>query len=164
MEDFDYKKRVLDIKGFLDYFNYFYLGIPKDPEVLCRDISIITHRGIFRRDGVTPYIEHPKAIVQKLTDTLEKQVAWLHDVLEDTWVTVEILRELGVSEIVIEAVVAMSHQKGESYKSYLVRLSQNELAKRVKVKDILHNLSDEPTKKQIVKYAHALLFLMGEPL
>lgn len=47
------------------------------------------HTGHFREDGVTPYIEHPKAVahlVKRATggNSILVSVAWLHDVLEET--------------------------------------------------------------------------------
>lgn len=46
------------------------------------------HTGHFREDGVTPYIEHPKAVahlVKRATggNSILVSVAWLHDVLEE---------------------------------------------------------------------------------
>jgi len=40
-------------------------------------------------------------------------------------------------------------------------VKENEIARKVKVADMLHNLSDEPTKKQILKYAQGLVALLG---
>ena len=52
------------------------------------DLAVTLHTGQFRKDGTTPYIEHPKAVVQILKDCDVNDVetlsaAWLHDVLED---------------------------------------------------------------------------------
>lgn len=51
-------------------------------------IAIDLHTGHFREDGVTPYIEHPKAVahlVKRATggDSILVSVAWLHDILEE---------------------------------------------------------------------------------
>lgn len=45
------------------------------------------HEGQFRADGVTPYIEHPKAVAELVKEYggSEKSVcvAWLHDIMEE---------------------------------------------------------------------------------
>lgn len=51
-------------------------------------------------------------------------------------------------------------QSGLSYEEYLARVRANPIACRVKVADMLHNLSDSPTQKQILKYARGLLILL----
>lgn len=124
-------------------------------------IASAAHHGQFRRDGQTPYIEHPKAVVSRLTgDTTAQAVAWLHDVLEDTSETVESLREQGISEDILEAVQDLTKDKRASYEEYLNKLTRNPLAKKVKIADMLSNLADAPTERQIRKYAKALLFLL----
>ena len=48
-------------------------------------IATKAHEGQYRRDGVTPYIEHPKAVAARVRgDEKAEMVAWLHDVIEDT--------------------------------------------------------------------------------
>lgn len=49
--------------------------------------------------------------------------AWLHDTVEDTWVTYEILREMGFSERVVELVDALTFRSGEETRSaYYARI------------------------------------------
>lgn len=128
-------------------------------------IATMAHKGQYRRDGETEYIRHPCAVAEKLgdqgnaTDEL-LATALLHDVLEDTSVTVEDLLSDGIPSEVILAVVALTHVKGERYEDYIGRVKANEMARKVKVQDILHNLSDKPTRGQIVRYARSLLMLL----
>lgn len=131
------------------------------------EIAERAHKGQKRRDGVTDYIEHVLAVAQrtaKMTDWDQQavQVALLHDVLEDTQVTEFELREAGVDEEVIAAVKLLTKSVGQSYDAYVKRLveTKNRLALIVKKADILSNLADEPTDKQIKKYANALLILL----
>jgi len=127
-------------------------------------IARVAHAKQFRRDGVTPYITHPAAVVQKLAQETDevKSVAWLHDVLEDTQYTADDLRRSGVDEKVVDAVVRLTHIKDQSYWSYLKGVRENELSRKVKVADMLHNLSDSPTRNQIKKYARGLLVLLAK--
>lgn len=86
--------------------------------------------------------------------------AWLHDVVEDCGATHASLTQAGIPQRVIEAVMTLT--KGcESYPDYLEFVAANEIARKVKIADMLHNLSDRPTEKQIVKYCKGLLFLIG---
>lgn len=130
---------------------------------LAEQIARKAHEGQTRYDG-TPYIEHPKAVASMLgtnQEYYEVQAAWLHDVLEDTKVTAEDLRQNHVDHIVITAVEALTKRDGEPYENYLRRVKENPYAVRVKVADMLHNLSDTPTKNQVKRYARGLAYLLG---
>jgi len=119
------------------------------------------HSGQFRRDGTTPYILHPQAVVSRVAgDLFAEAVAWLHDVLEDTPVTVEMLRSQQIPEEVIEAVSMLTKPDGVDYEQYLQAIKSNPLAKKVKIADMLSNLSDQPSEKQMLKYARGLTILL----
>ena len=57
-----------------------------DLVVLAEKIATEAHKGQFRADGKTPFIEHPKAVAAFFSDDewQLKVIAWLHDVIEDT--------------------------------------------------------------------------------
>jgi (p)ppGpp synthase/HD superfamily hydrolase len=123
-------------------------------------IAAQAHWGQTRRDGVTPYINHPKAVAERVRGDIDAEmVAWLHDVLEDTDLTANDLLDKGVPFNVIEAVIWLTKTKGVSYETYLALIKKNPLARKVKIADMLANLSDAPSEKQIVKYAKGLLYL-----
>ena len=96
----------------------------------------------------------------------EKAVAYLHDVIEDTELTLEDLGEYGFSKEVIEAVDIITKKRGEDYQSYLNSVKKNKLARVVKLADLRHN-SDltrlaKVTEKDIKrkeKYQKAIDFL-----
>lgn len=50
------------------------------------EIAIKAHKGQRDLAGVD-YIEHPKAVANLVNSDEEKAVAYLHDVLEDTYIT-----------------------------------------------------------------------------
>ena len=54
---------------------------------LAEKIATELHNGQFRADGITPYIEHPKAVAELVKEYggSEKSVcvAWLHDIMEE---------------------------------------------------------------------------------
>lgn len=118
------------------------------------------HKGQFRRDGKTPYITHPARVVMRMESDEEKAVAWMHDVLEDTGRTKQSLWIQGVSNVVITAVMQLTRNIEESYNEYLERVKSNDLARKVKLQDMLDNLSDSPTKYQIKKYGLGLYTLV----
>lgn len=66
---------------------------------------------------------------------------YLHDIVEDTPMTLDKLRELGIPENVVEAVDALTKRKhGERYFEYLNRVKVNEIARAVKLADMLDNM------------------------
>ena len=119
------------------------------------------HEGQFRRDGVRPYILHPEAVAGRVAgDPIAEAAAWLHDVIEDTSLRAEDLRKGGIPEEVIEVVLLLTNRNDLGYERYLATIAAHPVARRVKIADMLTNLSDQPTDRQIVKYAKGLLVLM----
>ncbi len=70
----------------------------------------------------------------------EKIVGVLHDVLEDTELTIANILIEGFSEEVVEAVHTLTKLENESYDHYLKRVKRNALAKRVKLNDLIDNM------------------------
>lgn len=66
-------------------------------------------------------------------------VALLHDTVEDSDYTVEDLSREGFPNHVVEAVQLLTHDKVEPYMDYVHRLSDNSLARRVKLADLKDN-------------------------
>ena len=130
-------------------------------------IAAAAHNGQFRRDGKTPYIKHPMAVADRVSKYGHEYVcvAYLHDVLEDTDVTAQDLLNQGIPSNIVEAVKDLTKEKGMHYSGYyfdeyLFTIKRNELARRVKIADMLANLADDPTDKQIVKYSKGLQYLL----
>jgi (p)ppGpp synthase/HD superfamily hydrolase len=136
---------------------------PIDIVLLAASIARKAHNGQLRHDGVTPYITHPEAVAKSLEGEHSDVIAtaWLHDVLEDSQTSVVHLKNAGIPWTVIDAVELLTRDNGQSYKVYLHWIVQNEIARKVKIADIRHNLSDAPTSKQIKKYEKALQFLQN---
>lgn len=65
----------------------------------------------------------------------------------------------GIPECVVTAVEILTKRKGLPYLEYLYGVRANPIARKVKIADMLSNLADNPTPKQIRKYAEGLLFL-----
>ena len=88
-----------------------------------------------------PYILHPIRVMQRVAEHgLPVQiVAVLHDVVEDTWITLDLLPRMGFNEEVIAGVDAISRREGEEYFEYIHRCSTNRLASLVKLADLEDN-------------------------
>ena len=87
--------------------------------------------------------------------------AWLHDVVEDTDVSLETIRTL-FGEQVAEVVDLLTKKKGLSYKKYIDNIKQNEYALLVKIADTRANLAQsyyDNNEKRIAKYAKQLALL-----
>ena len=123
-------------------------------------VCIMAHAGQFRHDGITPYHSHPIAVASLLPNYDEKIVALLHDVVEDTNWTIEDIEDMGFNDDIVVAVELLTHIKGESYQGYIECIMTSKLATRVKLADIMHNISDCPTDRQKVKYVKSFKMLM----
>lgn len=132
----------------------------------CREIAAHAHRDHFRRDGQTPYFAGHLAPVAepfvRRSEYLHACIAILHDSIEDKKITEQELRDRGLPCEVIAGVRAITKNPGEEYGAYLQRVMTNLAAWRVKIRDILHNLSDAPSLKQVRKYAGALQVLLND--
>lgn len=121
--------------------------------------------------GGNDYIEHPKAVASMMDTDIEKAVAYLHDVVEDTKISFDDLKEYGFPNQIIEAVKALTKQKNESYDVYIDRVIKNPTAKKVKLADMKHN-SDitrikNPSQKdydRCQKYLDKIQYLINKPL
>lgn len=113
-------------------------------QMILRAATIATkaHDGHKRKDGA-PYISHPIRVATQVEGKIAGAVALLHDVVEDTNVTLEDLRDAGFTNQVIDAVDAITKRPGEKYSDFIDRISRNPLAIEVKIADIRDNLEDQ---------------------
>lgn len=122
---------------------------------LARRLAAAYHEGQRRRDG-QPYVAHCRRVSETFGDPHAQCVGLLHDVVEDTEATIELLREQGVAEPVLNAVDCLTKLDGESYEAYLNRVCTHPVAMRVKIADMFDNVSDNPTLAQKDKYRAGL--------
>ncbi len=92
--------------------------------------------------GKLPYIFHPLTVAMKLFEEEEIIVAVLHDVVEDTPITLKDLHDKGFNIKIVEAIDAISKRKSETYFDYIRRIQKNELATRIKLADLSSNLNN----------------------
>ena len=118
-------------------------------------IARLLHAGQWYVQDVVPYINHISNVVAAVEGP-DKDVAWLHDVLEDTDITVTELLDLGVSHETVESVIVLTRCLDETYGDYIERLSKscNPASIRVKVADVRSNLKrcrDDYSKRTLIK-------------
>jgi hypothetical protein len=110
----------------------------ESPEERAIAIAVAAHQGQRDKAG-EPYIYHLLRVMLSVEGSAQKQVALLHDLLEDTPWTAGDLKIAGISQTVIEALELLTHKKTDSYADYVVRLSRNLLAKTSKLADLNDN-------------------------
>ena len=133
-----------------------------------KEIATRAHQGQIDKTGA-PYIGHPERVATHVAhhaaaeDLEEAQVvAWLHDVVEDTQITLEDLARQFPANIVA-AVDAMTKRLGEERDAYYLRVRSNRIAKAVKKADLDDNTDpartaqlDPATRQRLAaKYDHA---------
>ena len=129
-------------------------------------VAYRAHEGQTDRAG-WPYIFHPVHVAEQMTTEDSCVVALLHDVLEDTELTIEDLRKEGFTEKQLEAVQLMTRTKDIPYMEYVKRLADNPVAREVKLADLRHNMDrsrlsefTEKDEERYGKYSAALEMLL----
>lgn len=96
------------------------------------------HHGQTDCNGM-PYIFHPYHLAEQMDDEISCCAALLHDVAEDTEITLDELAKEFPQEI-IEALKLLTHEAGTDYFEYVRKIKDNPLAKKVKLADLEHNM------------------------
>lgn len=116
-----------------------------------------------------PYIFHPWEVANQLNDEACVCVALLHDIIEDTNITYDDLRNEGFSEEIIEGIKGVTKQENEDYMDFVTRAKSNNISRLVKIADLRHNMDltrmNEITEfdiKRYQKYEKALKFLLED--
>ena len=98
------------------------------------------HQGQVDKSG-QPYIFHPYNLAEQMTDEISVCVALLHDVLEDTDVSLEELEALFPPEVT-DTVSLLTRKPEQDYLDYIRAVKKHPAARMVKLADLAHN-SDE---------------------
>lgn len=103
-------------------------------------LAVHAHAGHVDRAGA-PYLLHVLQVVDRCRDDLmAATVAALHDVIEDSTMTLRDLRDQGFPVQVIESVDALTRREGEAYEDCIERVARLPLATRVKLADLESNM------------------------
>ena len=131
-------------------------------------LAVQAHRGQTDKAG-QPYMLHPLRVMLRMETDLERIVAVLHDVVEDSTLTLTDLERAGFPKEVLDAVDCLTKRKAESYERLIQRAKSNTIARRVKIADLednmdpsrLHHVS-EADQKRLEKYRRARAELIAE--
>ena len=100
-------------------------------------IAYNAHHGQLDYNGI-PYIFHPIHLAESMDDEISCCAALLHDVVEDTEITIEELATDFPGEV-IEVLKLLTHGKDEDYFTYVRRIKDHPIARKVKLADLAHN-------------------------
>ncbi len=132
------------------------------------EIASKAHKGQKDKAG-TPYILHPLHVMMQMDDDVSRIAAVLHDVVEDSDLTLEDLSREGFSNEVLSVVDGLTWRGNEEYEDYISRLSKNPISLKIKITDLEHNMDlrriRNPTQKDLDrtrKYHMAWKKLTGE--
>lgn len=110
-----------------------------------------------------PYVFHPLRLMLRFTDPVEQMASVLHDVIEDTDLSIDDLVEAGYTADVVAVIDCLTHRGDETYENYIDRVASNEVARRVKIADVNENLANNrrlpnspANTERIGRYARAL--------
>ena len=123
------------------------------------------HKDQVDKSGL-PYVFHPFHLAEQMQDEDTTVVALLHDVAEDTELTLDRIAEIDFGEKVMTALALLTHAKEVPYMDYVRAIKPNPIARTVKLADLRHNSDlsrlDEMTEKALLrreKYLKAIAFL-----
>jgi hypothetical protein len=124
--------------------------------------------GLKDLDG-KPAILHPLTVGMAGNNRQEIIGGFLHDVVEDSDLTVDDLLRKGVDEDIVDALRLLTHEKGSDYSTYIQRIidSGNRLAQTIKLNDLKHNLRRGRAgghMKQVTKHEKALAMFVAAGL
>lgn len=141
---------------------------PLTNKAMC--IAYNAHHGQTDYNGI-PYIFHPLHLAEQMDDEISCCAALLHDVAEDTDVTLDDLRKEFPKEV-MDVLELLTHEKGADYFAYVRAIKANPIAVKVKLADLAHNgdqtrcvgsgLSEERLAYWRQKYTKAKEILLGE--
>jgi (p)ppGpp synthase/HD superfamily hydrolase len=112
----------------------------KENALLEKAISLAVEkfRDVVDKEG-QPYMLHLMRVMLGVDSIQAKTAAVLHDIVEDTDITIDDLIALGFSELVLEAIACLTHRTEWTYAEYIIRLSKNLIATQCKIADLADN-------------------------
>lgn len=117
-------------------------------------IAATAHVGQVDKAG-QPYILHPLRVMLRLDSPHERMAAVLHDVVEDTSVTLDQLVAEGFPAEVLSAIDALTKRSNETRLQAARRAAEHPLARRVKLADNAENMDlsriANPTEKDFAR-------------
>ena len=104
------------------------------------ELALKYHKGQIKNGTGEEFILHVLRVMIKMDSEDEKISAVLHDMIEKSNCTLDILKEQGFSNKIINTVDALSKRKGEDYSDYIKRVKKDPIAVKVKIADLEDNM------------------------
>jgi (p)ppGpp synthase/HD superfamily hydrolase len=115
------------------------------------------HGQVYPSPEAEPYILHPLRVMLAVgTSDRCRAAAVLHDVVEDTEVTLDDLAALGFDDEVVHAVDCLTHRSDDSYEDYIGRVATDAMATRVKLCDLADNMANNHRLEQTAQVRERL--------
>ena len=135
----------MDKQGFTQFKAAFYL-------------ACLAHKDQVDKGGMA-YICHPVTVALHVRDHHPRSkkrdramtVALLHDVLEDTTVTEDMLKSFGFDKKVIRAVKLLTRTSEDTYDAYIDKLTVSRLAMKIKCADMTDNENLNRLKRPVTR-------------
>ena len=115
-----------------------------------------------------PYVFHPFHLAEQMSDEISVVCALLHDVVEDSEITLCDIADMGFPDEVVEVLSLLTHEDSVPYMDYVRNISKNAVARNIKIADLTHNSDltrldtvDEYAILRNAKYKEALDLLKG---
>lgn len=113
------------------------------------DLAYKAHAGQTDRGGM-PYIFHPIHLAEQMSTEREVCVALLHDILEDTTIVPEELRQMGFPDAWVDDIKYLTKAPLETYDEYIKVLARHDVPRKIKIADLIHN-SDLTRLKKVTE-------------
>lgn len=131
-------------------------------------ICVTAHAG--QRDKMgKAYFQHPMRVAMHCATDDERIVALLHDVIEDTSYSPQMLLDEGFPKHIVDGILSVTNREGESYEDFVARAKQNPIGRQVKLHDLEDNLDvlrldemSDSMARRYTKYLKARHFLLAD--
>ena len=125
------------------------------------------HEGQKRWNG-EPYVNHLFRVMLQMDTDYERIIAVLHDSLEDTKLTSDILRANGCLDPFISDIIVLTHDSKCTYEEYIENIN-GRIPIKVKIADLMDNrnldtlghVMNRKDYERLMKYGNALKVLRG---
>ena len=120
-----------------------YLKLKESSDLLYKTLELVLKVFDDKVDkGGLPYFNHLFKVYSGVSSYNEKIIALLHDIVEDTNITFNDLKEFGYTDDIILPLTYLTKKKGEYYPDYIERIinSNNVHTLNVKLADLKHNM------------------------
>jgi len=132
-------------------------------------LAASAHRGqVYPSPQGEPFILHPLRVMLRVEGTIDRIVAVLHDLVEDTAYSLDDVRRLGYPAEVVAALDRLTHRETDTYDAYIQRVAGDAVARHVKLADLAENLANTrrwppsaATTERMARYERAQTLLMA---